>query len=604
MRTRKNVVVYTADEADDDDTMRFKRATDMDIHKSVQQIPQGAFFKYKCLVHVKLQQGIREIGASAFKECTCLSEVSIPSSVERIGDEAFFRCTRLNVMLVEGLRTIGKKSFWECAIALLSIPSSVVSIGESAFEICRNLSLLMLREGLQQIDRNAFRESSVLEVDIPSTVTSLGEGAFDTCFRLNRVGLGNQVHVILPRTFAECINLSQVSFPETLVCIHSEAFRFCTRLSDVELPDGLQWIGESAFRQCHSLKEIRIPNTVHYIGRLAFADCAILKEVHFGRGLKEIEEYAFYDCKNLSGISLPSVVEKVGDYAFSFCERLLGVEIQDDSTTKIEIKTRAFHKCDSLINISIPSSMAASVYACAFDECESLERAAGGSEFIFQKLTNRFVNHPVHDACYHSSLPALSSLTASISDYDLLDGFQMTPFHIAVTAPSLREDILECLLNAYHFPVLFQRDRNGKTVIDYLLKSRSNNARDLIDMILRKGILDEVSGWGLPDWRSQVLEVGNRYFTRSEHVFPQPTPNSVGQVFAKYVKLESTSILELALWNTRIRSFERSNHKRQKVDREAHRFICGANIVIPKVLGYLGDLPTLTSSSMPPSIVF
>ena len=93
-----------------------------------------------------------------------------------------------------------------------------------------------------------------------------------------------------------------------------------------------------------------------------------------------------------------------------------------------------------------------------------------------------------------------------------------------------------------------------------------------------------------------MSEVVHEYSRRSGELFPRTTLDSVGQTFSNYAKLESTSLLELALWNKGIQSFERSSNKRPKVDRDAPRLMCGANIVIPNVLGFLGDLPTLTTS--------
>ncbi|CAJ1945242.1 unnamed protein product [Cylindrotheca closterium] len=532
-RARSKAAVYKDDSLEEIS----QQVTSVDVHESVERIPPGAFSHYNFLVHIWLPQGLREIVANAFTSCISLVEFSIPSSVETIGEYAFYHCDSLElVVLLEGqLRTIGKCSFQECGLGSLSIPASVNAIGESAFACCENLRLVMLREGLQRIGDYAFRNCfNLQEVDIPPT-TSLGFEAFEKCFSLKRVGLANGLTNTGKWSFLRCTSIGTVSLPQTLTSIDSGTFSYCSQISEILLPEGLTVICDEAFSQC------------------------------------------------------------LGASAFASCRQLLCVEFQDGQETELE--PRVFNKCDRLINISIPSSMESSVWASAFDECGSLERGAGGSEYIVQRLMDRFANHPVHEACYNSSLPTLSTMVASVAEYELVDNFGMTPFHIAVTAPKLRGCILECLLNANTFPVLFESDENGKTMMDYLLMQTSAKSGDLIDMVLHKGVEKEMSGWGLPQWRSEVSGAIHEYFDRSEELFPRTTLDSVGQTFAKYVKLESTSLLELALWNKRIQYFERgSKNKRPKVDRDAPRLMCGANIVIPHVLEYLGGLPTLTTS--------
>ena len=63
-------------------------------------------------------------------------------------------------------------------------------------------------------------------------------------------------------------------------------------------------------------------------------------------------------------------------------------------------------------------------------------------------------------------------------------------------------------------------------------------------------------------------------------------------LFAQYEAVEATSILEMALWKQTMKSgwSNDENAKRQAMDREGCRVVCGAGVVIPKVVQFL-DIP-------------
>ena len=66
--------------------------------------------------------------------------------------------TPVNVVIPEGVTSIGYGTFWDCYnLSSVEIPSSVTSIGVSAFEDCYKLS----------------------SIEIPSSVSSIGSSAFD-----------------------------------------------------------------------------------------------------------------------------------------------------------------------------------------------------------------------------------------------------------------------------------------------------------------------------------------------------------------------------------------------------------------------------------------
>lgn len=86
--------------------------------------------------------------------------------VRGIADKAFeSQYTITEVIIADGLRTIGNESFYNCAsLKKAVIPDSVTSIGDMAFSSCISLETFYLGSGLKEISDSAFRASYKLKV--------------------------------------------------------------------------------------------------------------------------------------------------------------------------------------------------------------------------------------------------------------------------------------------------------------------------------------------------------------------------------------------------------------------------------------------------------
>ena len=116
-----------------------------------------------------------------------LSTVNIPANlnvegtyyqVKSIGGNAFADCWQLTeVVLPEGLVSIGSQAFSRSAVSSINFPSTLRTIYDNAFWECDGLTSVKLPEGLETIGSFAFAECSNLKsLEIPSTVTSIGSG--------------------------------------------------------------------------------------------------------------------------------------------------------------------------------------------------------------------------------------------------------------------------------------------------------------------------------------------------------------------------------------------------------------------------------------------
>ena len=82
-----------------------------------------------------------------------------------------------DVIIPDGVTSIGNNAFYFDQLTSVSIPSSVTSLGWSAF-YGNKLTSATLSEGLQSIDGYAFQNNMLTSVIIPSTVTSIHPAAF------------------------------------------------------------------------------------------------------------------------------------------------------------------------------------------------------------------------------------------------------------------------------------------------------------------------------------------------------------------------------------------------------------------------------------------
>ena len=90
-------------------------------------------------------QCVRGIGNKAFWECNSLTSVEISDDVSNISNDAFYNCNSItNVTIGRGVSSIGARTFAECgSLPSVTIPANVKQIGICAFEHCTNLTSVL-----------------------------------------------------------------------------------------------------------------------------------------------------------------------------------------------------------------------------------------------------------------------------------------------------------------------------------------------------------------------------------------------------------------------------------------------------------------------------
>lgn len=90
-------------------------------------------------ISYEIPEGVETVRTKAFYKCSDIRSLTLPSTLKIIEEKAFFRCSITEIILPEGLLTIGKDAFSYTALKTIEIPSSVKEIGEYAFYNCTSL---------------------------------------------------------------------------------------------------------------------------------------------------------------------------------------------------------------------------------------------------------------------------------------------------------------------------------------------------------------------------------------------------------------------------------------------------------------------------------
>lgn len=131
------------------------------------EIPAYTFFKSQ-LESLILPRDISLICEGAFSGSN-IKEIVIPEGVTTIGDYAFYGCNNLkSVTLPSSLKTIGKGAFGNCT-ALESInlgTTGVTTLPERVFAGAVNLSEVVLPAGLSTVGRETFSHTAIKSLNL------------------------------------------------------------------------------------------------------------------------------------------------------------------------------------------------------------------------------------------------------------------------------------------------------------------------------------------------------------------------------------------------------------------------------------------------------
>ncbi len=425
---------------------------------SITQINKNAFKDSISLEKIKITNNIIKIGKNAFKGCKSLKEVQINhlaswctiifenkySNPLCYGSSLNYDCigelSKIRFADYANISIISKYAFYNCgSLKEVELSSKVSYIGASAFTYRKGFNIYCddIYSKPKSWDKNWINNNknvhwkvSERKVKILKTFKKIGicslisvlvlfiafiafaflstyitdkkDGKFQFKIDFDNEATiisydGNDDEVIIPESFT--YNNKNYFVKE----IGEYLFADCKYLKRVTIPSCVQRIDNHAFYKCDSLTEVNYLGTVKDWCNIEFSDFSSNplynvksnalringKEVteiteEMLDGVTSIPDYAFYNCNSLTNITIPSSIISIGDHAFSNCPieyaNIPAIACSNIKNTKLKeavvnsgdsIQDYAFYRCTSLTSITIPSSVQ-NIGDFAFSDCTSL----------------------------------------------------------------------------------------------------------------------------------------------------------------------------------------------------------------------------------------
>lgn len=144
-----------------------------------------------------------------------------------------------NVVVAEGITSLGNYVFYQVGATSFSLPKSLKRIGNFALSATRGIKEWALPFGVQTIADNAFNNCIYMEsINLPSSVKTIGTKAFYNCRSLKSITIPSSVTSVGKNSFYGCTSLSSVNFASLTqtTAVSQTAFVGCTSLKSVDIP--------------------------------------------------------------------------------------------------------------------------------------------------------------------------------------------------------------------------------------------------------------------------------------------------------------------------------------------------------------------------------
>ena len=300
-----------------------------------------------------------------------------------VRDYAFLAQRQIEeVVLPDGLLSIGDYAFAGNSIKSLVIPDSVISVGSGIFNMCYELEYVVLPSGATigglmtsdspvftcafyrgtEDEWNKLKSSSQFDDSVVYYYSALrpandaenywrfvngvpmcwkdikdSEGltfqANSEGYTLTGMGSCTDETVIVPAYYNGLPvtmigssafsgkTITDIVLPTTVRTIRYHAFSYCENLTEIVLPEGITDIDEGAFAYCRGLKSIILPQTLQSIGSIAF-EYTDITVISIPNSVTYLSDWSFLGCRNLETLILGNGIDYIGSSTFYGCNKL------------------------------------------------------------------------------------------------------------------------------------------------------------------------------------------------------------------------------------------------------------------------------------------
>lgn len=331
------------------------------------------------------------IADGAFINNEYIEEVTIPASVKTISNSAFYGVDLETLNFAQGgtgVLVIGDYAFYGNRISAINLPDErSITIGEYAFadsDYTRTIDL----GGTVTVGDYAFKTGTdpySMTLTITSSVVTIGEHAFegDDSYGYGTINFeeGSHLETIGRYAFADN-NFTSFNVPASVTAIASFAFDSCEDLTSLTFEEGdkplvfgnpeggtepYEYNVEPVLRGVSGLTEIHFPGRLTELGNYAIYNSSVTT-VTFGAYDENTEEFtasklttigngSFY-LSDVTALTIPASVTLVEANAFASSDiSSITFESIADAPALLVIQSGVFNECNSLTNITLPSSL-------------------------------------------------------------------------------------------------------------------------------------------------------------------------------------------------------------------------------------------------------
>lgn len=180
---------------------------------------------------IVIPEGCTTLSSYIFKE-SGITTIYLPSTLETVGQDICYGCKSLTTVDSKS-PIIGYRMFYDCD-ALTSITlENTIEIREQGFnnpdDGILNITELVLPEGLTSIGNYAFTRTKITELVLPSTLTTVGKYVFQASTTLQKIVVLGPV--LGEAMFMNCSALNEAVFTENFTTFSKDAFSSVSQTS-------------------------------------------------------------------------------------------------------------------------------------------------------------------------------------------------------------------------------------------------------------------------------------------------------------------------------------------------------------------------------------